>query len=966
MKQRQNPDRWFHPLEPRTLLSAVRFAVIGDFGEAGQAEADVAARVKSWMPDLLLTTGDNSYPAGTAALYDPNVGQYYARYIGNYSGAYGPGSATNRFFPTLGNHDWDGAVSGMPTPYTNYFTLPGNERYYDFVSGPVHFFALDSDSREPDGNTSGSVQGQWLQAALAASTSPWNVVILHHAPYSSSSNHGSNTTLQWPYKAWGADVVLAGHDHTYERIINPTDGLTYFVNGIGGNTGIYGFNATPVSGSKVRYNGGFGAMLVDASDTQINFLAIGRSGEKIDSYSLNTAVSGPGAPTAATATVVSYRQVNLTWTDNSATETGFEIERSTSGGAFTNITTVSAGVTAYRDVSVAGNTTYQYRVRAVNQAGVSAYSTSGSVATPAAPVPTTFIPFGATWKYKDDGSNQGTSWRTVGFNDAAWASGPAELGYGDGGEQTVLPSGTNATKYITTYFRKSFNVANAAAVSGLQFNYVRDDGIVVYLNGVEVLRQNMPSGTISYTTAASSAISGSDESAVYTGQVSPTGLVSGSNVVAVEIHQSGNTSSDISFNLELKEVVGVTPPASFTASAVSDSQINLAWAAVPGVSSYKVEKSSDGITFNQIANPLAGNTTLPVTGLAPSGVYFFRIRAVDGTGDSTLVSTSASTLPATPGIPDLRAADDSGSSSTDNLTRIATPAFIGTAPDGSMVKIFSDGNLVGSGLASGGNYSVPVSALTDGVHAITATITDTHGNTSPISAPLAITLDRSGPKVNAITYNGATARTNIHRIGIAFNEAVAPVASNLVLHNDTTASDVTQTSLAYDANSRTATWTVPTLARQMLPDGNYTATLLSGLTDVAGNALDGDGNGTAGDARNFTFFQLAGDADANRLVDNADFAILYANFGLPSPDRRADFTDDGKVDFKDYQILELSLNHSLPVPAVPIPSEDPSSAPLAASETVTLDVETAAPLSPRPKHKPIPKSKPRFSVKRFR
>lgn len=965
MNPRHDLDRWFHPLEPRTFFSAVRFAVIGDFGEAGQAEADVAARVKSWMPDLIVTTGDNSYPAGTAGSYEPNVGQYYARYIGNYSGAYGPGSATNRFFPTLGNHDWDGAVAGMPTPYTSYFTLPGNERYYDFVSGPVHFFALDSDSREPDGNTAGSVQGQWLQAALAASTSPWNVVILHHAPYSSSSNHGSNTTLQWPYKAWGADVVLAGHDHTYERIINPSDGLTYFVNGIGGNTGIYGFNATPVSGSKVRYNAGFGAMLVDATDTQINFLAISRTGEMIDSYSLNTAGSGPVAPTAATATVVSYRQVNLTWTDNSSTETGFEIERSTGGGAFTNIATVSAGVTAYRDVSVAGNTTYQYRVRAVNQAGASTYSTSSSVATPAAPVPTTYIPFGATWKYRDDGSNQGTSWRALGFNDSAWASGAAELGYGDGGEQTVLPSGTNATKYITTYFRKSFNVANAAAVSGLRFSYVRDDGIVVYLNGVEVLRQNMPSGTISYTTTASSAVSGSDESAVYTAQVSPAGLLSGSNVVAVEIHQSSSSSSDLSFNLELKEVVGVTPPATFTASTVSDTQINLAWAAVSGVSSYKVEQSSDGITFSQIANPLAGNTTLPVTGLAPSGVYFFRVRGVDGTGDSTVVSASASTLPATPGMPDLRAADDSGSSSTDNLTRIATPTFIGTAPDGSMVKIFSDGNLVGSGLASGGNYAVAVSALTDGVRAIRATITDTHGNTSPVSAPLAITLDRSGPKVNAITFNGATARTNIHRIGIAFNEAVAPLASNLSLHNDTTGSDVTQTSLSYDGNTRTATWTFPSLARQMLPDGNYTATLLSGLTDVAGNGLDGDGNGTAGDARVFTFFQLAGDADANRLVDNADFAILYANFGLLSPDLRADFTDDGKVDFKDYQILEFSLNHSLPVPAFPIAPEEPVLAPLVTSESTAV---TSEPVTTSSKHrnKPIPKPKPRFSVKRFR
>ena len=101
---------------------------------------------------------------------------------------------TNNFYPILGNHDWLTTIGQLPKPYLDYFSLPGNERYYDFIRGPVHFFAVDSDINEPDGITSNSIQGQWLQSALSASTSPWNVVYLHHSPYSSGL-HGSNTCL---------------------------------------------------------------------------------------------------------------------------------------------------------------------------------------------------------------------------------------------------------------------------------------------------------------------------------------------------------------------------------------------------------------------------------------------------------------------------------------------------------------------------------------------------------------------------------------------------------------------------------------------------------------------------------------------------------------------------------------------------------------------------------------------------
>jgi len=261
---------------------SLRFAVIGDYGDPGPNEEDVATLVRSWNPDLLITTGDNNYTGNI----DANVGQYYHEFISPYVGSFGHGSETNRMFPSLGNHDWDEVLdcngSSCSGPYLEYFTLPGNGRYYDFVAGPVHFFALDSDDREPDGNTSSSVQGRWLQNRLASSTARWKILYCHHPPYSSAL-HGSSLWMQWPFHAWGATAVLAGHDHTYERIIR--DAIPYFVNGLGGRM-IYSFR-TPVDGSEVRYNDDYGAMVVQADETMMTFQFISRDGAIIDSYVIN-------------------------------------------------------------------------------------------------------------------------------------------------------------------------------------------------------------------------------------------------------------------------------------------------------------------------------------------------------------------------------------------------------------------------------------------------------------------------------------------------------------------------------------------------------------------------------------------------------------------------------------------------------------------------------------------------------
>ncbi len=264
---------------------SVSFAVVGDYGLAGKAEADVAALVHSWEVDFILTTGDNNYPDGEASTIDKNVGQYYSEFIHPYTGTFNSTAVENRFFPALGNHDWRSIScdsAGCAGPYLDYFTLPGNERYYDFVRGDVHVFVVDSDRSEPDGIKSDSRQAEWLQNALGTSTARWQIVTLHHAPYS-SANHGPAVSLQWPFGAWGADLVIAGHDHVYERIHR--DGIVYVVNGLGGKS-IYGFGVA-IDGSEVRYNDDFGAMRLTADATTLALEFVTRAGVVVDHHVIN-------------------------------------------------------------------------------------------------------------------------------------------------------------------------------------------------------------------------------------------------------------------------------------------------------------------------------------------------------------------------------------------------------------------------------------------------------------------------------------------------------------------------------------------------------------------------------------------------------------------------------------------------------------------------------------------------------
>jgi hypothetical protein len=176
------------------------------------------------------------------------------------------------------------------------------------------------------------------------------------------------------------------------------------------------------------------------------------------------------------------------------------------------------------------------------------------------PKPVTMIalPEGSMYKYWDNGVLPGPNWMDPGFADVAWETGAAPLGYNDAHIVTTVGYGPSMqSKYITTWFRTSFDVTGAKSVSAMQLEILRDDGAVAYINGTEVARSNMPAGAIGANTLASGI--SPDETTFFSFPVDPALLVEGANVLAVEVHQAAANSSDLGFDARVTLEVPMAP-----------------------------------------------------------------------------------------------------------------------------------------------------------------------------------------------------------------------------------------------------------------------------------------------------------------------------------------------------------------------------------------------------------------------
>jgi hypothetical protein len=240
---------------------------------------------------------------------------------------------------------------------------------------------------------------------------------------------------------------------------------------------------------------------------------------------------------------------------------------------------------------------------------------------------TTLINFGSPWRYNDFGVDPGANWFTTAYPDGNWLFNFSQFGYGEGDEATETEPAN------TTYFRYYKTITDAAAFSSFTLRLLRDDGAVVYINGTEVVRNNLPpTGALNYGTAALSSINGAQESALVVTSLPPSLFVSGPNLIAVAIHQASPDGGDMSFNLELTATVGTNPVAA--ASIVRGPYLQVATSSNIIVRWRTSTETDSLVRFGTTLGSLNKGVTnyaqeldheIKLTGLVPDTKYFYAI-----------------------------------------------------------------------------------------------------------------------------------------------------------------------------------------------------------------------------------------------------------------------------------------------------------------------------------------------------
>lgn len=177
----------------------------------------------------------------------------------------------------------------------------------------------------------------------------------------------------------------------------------------------------------------------------------------------------------------------------------------------------------------------------------------------------TLVAAGSVWRYLDTVTNEIPGWADPGYDDSSWLSGPGQLGYGDGDEATTISYGTNsANKRVTFYVRRVVNLPDPGVYAGIRLELLRDDGAVMYVNGKEVLRDNIPAGPVTIDTTSITNLTralGENDYNVF--MLSPTNFTAGTNTLAFEIHQFANNNADTGFDLRMTGI-GLPAPMALT------------------------------------------------------------------------------------------------------------------------------------------------------------------------------------------------------------------------------------------------------------------------------------------------------------------------------------------------------------------------------------------------------------------
>ncbi len=301
----------------------------------------------------------------------------------------------------------------------------------------------------------------------------------------------------------------------------------------------------------------------------------------------------------------------------------------------------------------------------------------------------TLVASNSTWRYNDSGTDLGSSWTALNYTEVAWSNGVARLGFGDAAA-TVM----RGQPVITYYFRQKFVVPPGITFTNVTLRMQRDDGAIVFINGNEAARDNMPAGAATYATRTPASTGGTDETTWFTYSVNPGLLVPGTNIITVELHQADATSSDAGFAAELTgygvptplgaAIVVVQAQASEVTEGTGSAAFLVTRLDVDTSSAVTVSYTVSGDATPGIDYPVPSGSVQIPAGAASATVSFAALNDLDVESTETLTLTLASGLGyslSTNLSASIALLDDDGSRVPPTALPQNVPAFLNTAKD---------------------------------------------------------------------------------------------------------------------------------------------------------------------------------------------------------------------------------------------------------------------------------------------
>ncbi|MDH2442998.1 PKD domain-containing protein [Amnibacterium sp. CER49] len=665
----------------------ITFAVIGDVPYGGTQYADLPGFISQINadPSVQVTThvGDISSPLNCSSSYYDSVKSMFDGFAMPF--VYTPGDnewadchrattgagnpldklATVRstFFPTPGTTM--GKAPMAVTAQAGYpenvryglgdvtfaaLNLPGSDNDLDTWTGLGYTAATSAQLSEESARTAADVQ--WIDQAFSQAKASGSraVVIQTQADMFIPSTTTPSAKYKQAYgsivkelaaqsTAFGAPVFLMNGDTHVFRKDTPLTSSSWL--------SFYGISAAVPNLTRITVQSGTSeyARFAETSDAAV--LAVTRVPR--------TTTTTNAAPTASFTSTTSGLTASV---DGSAS--------SDSDGTVTTYAWTfgdgqdGSGSTATHTYATAG--TYTVTLTVTDNGGATSsvshsVTVSGGSTTP--PTPTTLVPAGSTWSYADPASTTAPAgWTGTSFDDSAWKSGPAPLGWGSSSIKTAIQPGAASTNPLTAYYRRTVQVADPSTLGTVTFTTRADDGVVVYVNGVEAQRANMPTGTVTGGTYATSAVTTSTAVATpVTFTVPSSAFQAGTNVIAAEVHSNYHSTANTSFDLSAS-ASGATSTGGSGGSTGSGTPLPSGTVLLPAGSTWSFTHPSaapasgwsspgfDTSSWSSGAAPIGWGssslrTTIPLpTGTNPLATYYVRTVAIPTGG----IPTSGLTL----------------------------------------------------------------------------------------------------------------------------------------------------------------------------------------------------------------------------------------------------------------------------------------------------------------------------------